>query len=282
MTAQGENAVAKGDSVAKIVTDRIIAEMANGGLPPWRKPWSTFGGPINWTSQKSYRGVNRWLLPAGQYASFKQIQAANGKLKAGSKSHIVTFWKMLDSKEDPTKKIPLLRFYNVFDIADTDLNPRELVARVHQPVVEAEAIVDGYHDKPFIHHGDEHAFYAPGLDTVGMPLPEAFITAEAYYATLFHELIHSTGSKDRLDRVQWSGFGSDSYSKEELVAELGAAMLCAECGIENDIKQSATYIAGWMRKFQEDENLIIRASSAADKAMAYILKGSDDQEGEPE
>ena len=266
-------------SVYQIVTDRIIEKLEQGVIP-WRKPWSSEGVARNWVTQKPYRGINQLLLSDGEYLTFKQVQEAGGKVKKGAKSEIVVFWKMLEkeTEEGDKETIPLLRYYRVFSIRDCEgieskvipVDPKE-----HDPIEQAEEVLSKYKDKPTISHNDSSAYYSPDMDLVNVPKMTLFDKAEEYYSTLFHELVHSTGHKSRLNRKEMQGdasFGSESYSREELVAEVGSAMICTMTGIDHvTLDNSASYLDSWIRALKGDSRLIIGASSQAQKAVEYIL-----------
>lgn len=230
------------NQVYQIVTDQIIAKLEQGVIP-WHKPWSAKRGECahNWVSGRPYSGFNAMLLDAGEYATFKQIQEAGGHVKKGSKAHIVTFYKLFQDEEDANKKVPYLRYYNVFEIntqceglkSKVILTPED----TRQPIEEAEEIVSMYKNAPPVEHKGGQACYIPGLDLIQLPKRGDFDQLAEYYSTLFHEFVHSTGHKNRLSRsgiMNVSFFGSSDYSKEELVAEIGAAMLCSISGIGFD------------------------------------------------
>lgn len=285
-------------SVYQIVTDRILAKLKDGVIP-WRKPWTRNGlrTPINYITRKPYNGINRFLLDPGEYASFKQIEKAGGKVKKGAKSQIVVFWKPLevDSKTKPgtKEKIFMLRYYNVFDIVtQTEGLKSKIKAEpedfTHDPHAEAEAIIAGYLENgPAFNPNGDAAFYKPSLDVVVVPPLSAFPHGDDYYSTTFHELVHSTGAANRLNRagiVQFDSFGSKQYAREELVAEMGAAMLCAMTGIDNStIDNSAAYIQSWLKKLQDDVQLVVIAAGQAQKAVELIHPSvTEVEEEEPE
>ena len=147
--------------------------------------------------------------------------------------------------------------------------------RKHEPVLAAQATVRAMPNPPGIVHGYTGAAYSPRTDIVRMPKPERFESSEAYHSTLFHELTHSTGHSDRLGRnldTELATFGSPDYSREELVAEMGAAFLCGETGIlEPCIDRSSAYIAGWLKALKNDRKLVVTAAAQAQKAADYIL-----------
>lgn len=274
-------------SVYEIVTKKVIEKLEKGVIP-WRKPWVN-GLAVSWESQKPYRGVNAFLLEPGEYATFKQIKEAGGKVKKGEKSHLVVFWKWIEKENDETgetEKFPLLRYYKVFEI-NTQVEgleskrknistEKEDVQFGHDAVGKAEEIIDGYIGKPEIRFKSGKAFYNKALDYIQMPPLNDFTSVSEFYSTLFHELVHSTGSEDRLNRKELtavSSFGDENYSKEELTAEMGAAMLNAIAGIdtENTFTNSVAYIQSWLKALQNDSTLVVRAASQAQKAVDYIL-----------
>ena len=272
------------NKVYEYVTERILAEL-DKGIIPWRRPWKSVtasGLPISWVTKKAYRGVNRILLPAGEYLTYKQVTEHGGKVLKGEKGHMVVFYKMMDIKDQDTdeeKSFPYLRYYTVFEVGQCEGIERKTapVATEEQelpPIGRAEAIVAKYPEPPRIRHEGNEAYYTPVLDIVTMPIKKAFESAEEYYSTLFHELAHSTGHKSRLgrDMATTVGMRSDSYAKEELVAEIASAMLCGMSGIENStIENSVAYIQSWRRRLEQDPKLIVMASSQAQKASDYIL-----------
>ena len=232
-------------------------------------------------TQKPYRGINTWLLEPGEYATFNQIKQAGGKIKKGSKSHIVVFWKWLEKEDEDTGdtvKIPFLRYYRVFEISTQVVgvkSKRNIVEYDHNPIEEAEKIFKGYMNAPDYTFRSGQAYYQPALDRINVPPLKDYKIPEEYYSTLFHEMIHSTGHASRLNRAgieEVAAFGSETYSKEELVAEMGAAMLCGVAGIDNNtIENSANYIGGWLRALKDDKRLVVRAAAQAQNAADYIL-----------
>lgn len=245
------------------------------------------------------------LLRPGEWATYKQIQEAGGQVKKGEKSSLVVFWKFLETKkvdangDEVTDKIPVLRYYNVFHvetqaegISPKNRNPHEIVTTAHvtkhqadaewASIEEADAIVRAYLDRSGVKlHEDptsDRAFYRPGADSVTVPSRAQFKDPAEFYGTLFHELTHSTGHHSRLDRFSESGshsFGGENYSKEELVAELGASALVNYLGIESkaSFRNSAAYIQSWIKALRDDSRLIVSASGKAEKAVNYILAG---------
>ncbi len=287
----------------------LIIEKLDAGVVPWRKPWAckgSAGAPRNLISGKAYRGVNVWLLGGYEtpfWLTFKQAQGLGAKVKKGSKSSLCVFWSILKkSQPDGTeKKIFFLRYYNVFNVEQCEgIDPAKIealkakcgltvdpTAPAFTPIESARAIIAGYIDCPTINHDGDRACYSPALDFISLPKPDSFITPENYYSTAFHEAIHSTGHATRLNRDGITlavNFGSDRYSREELVAEFGATFLCGIAGIEQPILDgAASYIAGWRSKIKEEGGkLIIKAASEAQAAADYVLGVGREGEGEEE
>lgn len=264
--------------IYEMITNQIIKKLEKGTVP-WRKPFSS-GIAVNWKTQKAYRGINTLLLDGGEYATFKQIKEAGGKIKAKEKGQIVVFWKWLDIEDEETgedKKIPFLRYYKVFEIGSQveGIEPkREYKTFDHDPIEEAEKIKKNYINAPSYSHITGGAWYKPFEDRVNVPPMKEFENVHEYYSTLFHEMVHSTGHQNRLNRegiTAHNGFGTERYSKEELIAELGASMLCGVTGIDNQtIDNSASYIQSWLRALKDDHTLIVKASQQAQKACDYI------------
>jgi len=266
------------------ITDRIVTLLEQGTVP-WHKPWKVNTGlPRNLISKKPYRGINVFLLMAMSYESphwltFRQAIQLGGNVKKGEKSCPVVFWKHMEI-EDKTSgephKIPLLRLYHVFNVAQCEgLTGTGAAEETAMPATKPAEIVAHMPQPPVIKHGMAKAFYSPSEDCVGMPEPNRFNTEDSYHATLFHELVHSTGSEKRLKRAsiaERNGFGSDPYCKEELVAELGSAFLCGYADIaDRMIDNSAAYLTGWLKQLQNDRTLIVYAAAQAQKAADYIL-----------
>ena len=279
-----------GKSVYEMVTDRIIEQLEKGVIP-WQKPWSGVrSGAYNRISKKPYSLLNQMLLKFdGEYATFKQWQDLGGHVRKGEKSEIVVFWKIQpieEEKEDGTKEvkqIPFLRYYNVFHISQVEgveslskdaLNDIE-------PIEKADQILNDYWARENItveHKAGDDAYYSPGRDLIRLPLFEQFTDANEYYSTAFHESVHSTMKESRCNRAEdrkgkLVAFGSEDYSKEELVAEIGSASLMNIIGIESasSFRNSSAYIQNWLSVLRNDIKFIVSASSKAEKAVDYIL-----------
>jgi len=274
-------------NVYELVTSRILAELEKGVIP-WRKPWSG-SGPINYITRKSYRGINLWLLPhGGEYLTFKQCQDCGGRIKKGEKSQIIVFFKMIEHTDKETNEVteyPCLKYSNVFHISQCEgiASKLEFVQEV-DPIDAAQDIVEGYVSRSgvnFVHvTGNDRACYSPALDKIVMPAMSQFESNSEYYSTAFHEMAHSTGHENRLNRIsKLANFGTETYSKEELVAELSSAMLMNTTGIEQPatFENSASYIQGWSKKLQEDKKAIVNAAGQAQKAVDYMLERNIEQ-----
>lgn len=289
------------------ITNKIV-EALEAGIVPWQKPWDVRGPPRNLKTGRAYRGANIFLLgltakargfTTPYWLTFNQARELGGTVRRGERGTLVIFWRILERPAvDATGKPvlddqgaqlvdarPVLRHYTVFNAAQCDL-PEGTVPdaplRVFTPDADAEAAWNAY-DGPELRHGGDMAYYAQSLDRIQMPPREAFHSTEAYYGTLFHEGIHSTGHKDRLNRAtltQAGKFGDENYSQEELVAELGSAMLLANVGLEPRTTHSASYIAGWLKALRNDRRLIVVAAAQAQRAVDFILRADDDEAGE--
>jgi len=289
------------------VTDRIVAALEKG-VAPWVRPWSAssgeFGGlPFNGYTRRAYRGVNVWLLMiAGEekgytdprWFTLKQANTLGARIRRGEKSTVVIFWKQhtvedrSDGGDGVEKTIPLLRSYRVFNAAQC-----EGIAELPKPPEEAEEV---RHQKAKelversraeFRHGGDQACYVPGADVVRLPRREAFESEESYWGTALHELTHWTGHGSRLDRDLSGRFGSEAYAAEELVAEMGAAFVCATLGIEGQLRHPE-YIGSWLKVLGNDKRAVFTASSLAQRAADLLLTfrapaaSHPDQVGEPD
>ena len=274
-------------NVYEMVTERIIKQLEQGTIP-WQKPWGGVrSGAFNRISKRPYSLKNQLLLEhPGEYCSFQQWKSLGGHIKKGAKSEFVVFWKIIDVEEKndkgeiEKKKLPLLRYYNVFHISQVDgVEPlKEKLNTEIEPIEEADRIIKNYVDREHITFKEcisDKAFYRPMTDTVVVPLKEQYKNINSFYQVAFHEITHSTGAQKRLDRdiKELAPFGSEIYSKEELVAELGSAFLINHLGIETEgtFQNSASYIESWLKVLKNDNKFIISASSKAEKAVNYIL-----------
>ena len=265
------------------VTNRIIDQMEQG-IIPWQKPWIASGNAISHVTGHSYSLLNQMLLGRpGEYVTFAQCQKEGGKVKKGEKSSMVVFWKFIEQEDEEThekKQVPFLRYYNVFHIDQCE----GLTAK-HMPELPATAKADdtaenmnaAYAQRSGVtirHQEGDRAFYQPSSDTIVLPLLAQFAETAEYYNTAFHELTHSTGHASRLDRLSKTAyFGSEAYSKEELIAEIGAATLVNAAGLEtaNSFRNSAAYVQNWLKVLRDDKRFIVSAAGKAEKAVNMIL-----------
>ncbi|GFO55581.1 DNA primase [Geomonas sp. Red276] len=285
------------------VVNQRIMELLEQGTIPWRKTWNVeTNTPRNMVSKKAYRGINVWLLANSPFGSpywmtFKQCQDKGGHVRKGERSTPVVFWRWVDKKDsedadtDETNgkgKVPLLRYYNVFNLDQIDGIPSppttETTIITFTPIEKAQQIITNMPHRPEIKHGGNEASYSPRWDRVKMPVPEAFESPEEMYATLYHELIHSTGHASRLGRkgiMDLNLFGSHEYSREEMCAELGASYLSCVAGIEQKtIVNSAAYIQGWLKALKNDKKLLVMAASQGQKSADFILSRSSEEDTE--
>jgi antirestriction protein ArdC len=271
------------------ITDKIIAAL-DKGIVPWHKPWRSLS-PQSAVTGKAYQGVNRLLLSFSPYSdprwlTYRGAMQLGGHVKQGERSEFSivkfeTFEKSEEGKDgsEHVKRVPWMKAYAVFNVEQCEgLDLPQLVQVVSdKSVVEkVEDLIDGYAARPRIEHGGDQALYNPVFDTLKVPHPETFDITEEYAATMAHELIHSTGHFTRLNRRakdEIRGFGSQEYSKEELIAEIGAAFLCADMQIDTEgvFDNSVAYINAWKKVITGSDKIVIEASSAAQKATVFIL-----------
>jgi antirestriction protein ArdC len=271
--------------VYEIITERIVG-LLKEGVCPWRRPWNLMPlPPQNFASGRRYSGINMFLLSVIGYEvplflTFKQVTERGGNVKKGSKGLPIIYWSTFDGEERDeegnARKIAFLRYYTVFNASQIENVPFPKVesrtGEAFKPLEVAEGIVTGWTTAPRIVHGFRQACYIPAADVIQMPSPGSFDNPGAYYATLFHELGHATGAAARLDRKMGGRYGSEDYSREELVAEMTSAFLCAHCGIDNStITQQAAYLAGWLKALKEDPKMVVQAAAQAQKAANMIL-----------
>ena len=305
------------DFVYNMVTDRIIAQLEKG-VVPWHRPWTltadSFGYAWNFVSKKPYRGINPFILshPGEPYITWKQCKALNHKVVNPGNYEIVVFWKQWDTGKVKTDAdgnvilnektgkpehiiVPVLRYYKVYWIGDTDIEykPSAISFTKNQSHDLAEKVIQNYLSQEnhphFTARKQNEAYYRPSTDSVFVPCLEQYDKVEEYYSTAFHELTHSTGHVSRLNRLKNDSFGDKEYSKEELVAELGAATLVNLCGLETEssFNNSASYIAGWLKALKNDKKFVVFAGSQAQKAVEWITDGMDfisaeEEDGEEE
>ena len=277
-------------------TARII-EALEQGAPPWVRPWSTVPEalPMNAQSRRPYRGINFTLLSleaqqhgyaVNRWLTFRQALELGGYVRKGEQGAPVVFWQLRrigvvseafpEHDDDPPsmrgKVFPLLRSFTVFNVAQTEgLDPRYTQPKV--PTWDPEAkgeellLMSGARFRT----GGTRAFYQPATDEIHLPPLAAFATASGYYSTALHELEHWSGHPTRCNRDLTGRFGDASYAAEELIAEMGAAYLCAHCRIDGELRH-AGYIASWLKVLRGDKRAIFTAAAHAQRAADYVLK----------
>lgn len=277
------------------VTNTIIAELEKG-TAPWVRPWNSGNAyPHNAATGRAYNGINVLLLwiattnnsySSHGWVTFKQAKDLGGHVRKGEHGERIVFWKFLEKKEkdsvtgkETKKTIPMAKLYTVFNVEQCEglkLPKRETVElNDHERHEAAEALIAA--SNAVVKHGGDKACYIPAKDEINMPELGLFKNAESYYATHLHELTHWTGHKTRCDRDLKGRFGTESYAAEELVAELGAAFLCSELGIQGELRH-ASYIKSWLRVLKQDKRAIFTASSLATKAAEFLHGLSEVQE----
>ena len=269
------------------VTDRIIAQL-DQGIIPWQKPWIASNQAVSHTTGKPYSLLNQMLLgKPGEYLTFSQCQKEGGKVKKGAKSQIVVFWKWIETEDEETheeKAVPFLRYYNVFHVDQCEGITAKRATPIQadiEPDAQAEKIIASYLDRSgvkLIHQEGDRAFYSPASDSITIPLRSQFSNIAEYYGTLSHEAIHSSGHPSRINRLEKTAFfASEAYSKEELIAEIGACALVNYFGLEtsSSFRNSAAYIQSWLKVLQGDKRFIVSAAGKAEKAVALIVNSQD-------
>lgn len=275
--------------VYQSVTDSIIA-LLERELPPWRKPWTDSKSidsalPFNASTGRHYNGINVPLLwgqaqgmgyATNGWLTYKQAQACGGHVRKGEKGTLVVFWKFLEREDENgnQKTIPMARGYTVFNVeqcADVDTK----AGTVPEPVEPDNVISWAQSVGATVRHGGNRACYVPSQDFIQLPRPEQFASRELYHATALHELTHWTGHKSRLDRAFGSRFGTEAYAFEELIAEMGAAFLCASIGVQNvPLEDHASYLRSWLKILKQDKRAIFTAARHAQKASDFCLENS--------
>lgn len=279
----------------QIITDNVIADLERG-VRPWHRPWTggkaTSSRPLR-ANGVPYQGINVVLLwieaslkgySSPTWMTFKQAQAAGACVRKGEKGSMVVYANAITKTEtsaatgeDVERRIPYLKSYTVFNVAQIDGLPATPAAPEPADRLTDADRVEGA-DAFFkalsltVQYGGNRAYYAPGSDSITLPPFAAFESAASYYAVFGHECIHWTGHDRRLARrLSIEGKGSDSYAREELVAELGAAFLCADLGISDQPREDhASYLASWLKVLRGDKRAIVTAAAAAQRATAFL------------
>lgn len=304
-SAAASGAPLRADVYAR-VTDRIVEDLSRG-VRPWAKPWTAPAGqeraritlPLRGNGTP-YRGINVLLLwgaalergfSAPMWMTYRQAQELGGQVRKGESGSLVVFANRVtrtetgDDGADVEREIPVMKGYTVFNVEQIDglperfrLRPAPLPdagepvapgAPAIEPHAEAEAFFAG--TGADFRHGGAQAFYAPSRDLIQLPPVAAFRDAEAYAATRAHELVHWTGHPSRNARAFGKRFGDQAYAFEELVAELGAAFLCAHLGVTAQVREDhAAYLSHWLQVLQRDKRAIFTAATHAQRAVDFL------------
>lgn len=267
------------------ITDQILAMLETSKAGEWERPWAGAGLPVNATTDKHYAGINVIMLliarhkhgfASNRWMTYKQAQGLGGQVRKGQKGTRIVFFRMLDIERDDgeTDRIPMARSFTVFNEDQIDgLELEPMTAPIEQ-LDEAEALIAASGAQ--ITHGGDQAFYCDSEDRIQVPARQAFKTMPGYYATVLHELVHWTGQASRCNRDMSSE--QRSYAFEELVAELGTAMLCAKFGIgDATVEGHAQYIAHWIELLKDDKGAFMRAAAAAQRAIDWLEGVSTEQ-----
>jgi antirestriction protein ArdC len=277
------------------VTDRIVAAL-DQGTPPWVRPWSGLDDaiPVNAQTRRRYRGINFALLSleseakgydTNRWLTYRQAHELGAQVRKGEHGVPVVFWQMrkvaakaeafpddYDSDPPPQENVfPLLRCYTVFNVAQVNGLPEHCEARstvAWEPEARAEELI--LMSSARLRNGGAKAYYRPDTDEIYLPPPAAFTTSTGYYNVALHELTHWTGHPSRCNRQLAKRFGEEAYAAEELVAEMGAAYLCAHCRLDGELRH-ASYIASWLRVLRNDKRAIFTAAARAQRAADYVL-----------
>lgn len=278
--------------------DDIIKNLEKGTVP-WQKEWTTGSTPYNPVTNNRYKGGNSLRLTFvslqnkytdPRWVTFKQAQDKEWTIKKGSKGVPIEIFKLYDKhtkkdfkaetikdltdnqKEEYLKKNVKLvcKNYYVFNASQIEGIPP--LKKEQEKAVEYDKLklIEKNCGVPITHFGDQ-AFYSPGSDTITMPPKENFKNENSYYATLLHEISHSTGHKTRLNRNIQNSFGSEDYAREELVAELSSVFIGQEKGLQYNYENNKAYINSWIKILKNDPNELFKAATQAEKATEYVL-----------
>lgn len=287
----------------ELINQKIIDKLSEG-VNPWRKTWVSSGGislnvPANYISNRSYTGINFALLDPGYYLTKKQAQELGGYVKDDAKEYEIIFAqsfnkKIIKNEKEVVKTLFNVKNYSVYRIEDCE-GIRQIKGRTkvidtieyfeNTPDEDIDRIVSDYIKREgigFYHKHQDKAFYQPAFDSITMPLMNQFETRENYYSTLFHEMAHSTGHKKRLDRKLDNSFGSDPYSKEELVAEITATYLMNHFNLDNEstFSNNVAYLKSWGERLKGNtlSYLILSSTTQAEKAFRFIIEKKNNKE----
>ncbi|QYN41013.1 ssDNA-binding domain-containing protein (plasmid) [Pseudonocardia sp. DSM 110487] len=289
MAAKRRGSTKRSDIYATI-TDQVITQL-EAGVAPWHQPWANgLGMPRSMSTGKLYRGGNVMLLAISArvndytspwWGTYRQIAERGGQVRGGEKSTLITFWRTdveTDERTGQERRRVILRTSRVFNAEQADglALPEPPMPRDNERIAACDEAVAGYLARgPRLRIGGDRAYYNSVRDELALPPRSAFDTSEHYYGALFHELTHSTGHASRLARegiTEGHHFGDPDYSREELIAEMGAAMLAGITGVAAvTLPESAAYLQSWINVLRGDTRLVMKAAAAAQKAADLIL-----------
>ena len=269
-------------TVYQSVTNRIIEQLEKGATP-WIKPWKADStADKNIGTQKPYQGINRLILGIESMVSgygvpvwgtYKQWQALGANVRKGEKGTQIVFFSPVvkeNKQTGETEAYNCLKAYWVFNAEQVDgieIQAPSVESSPFNAIEHAETLLAN--SGAVINHGGDAAFYVPSADKIQLPHKSAFDNESSYYATAFHELTHWSGHESRCNRNLKGKFGDSKYAFEELIAEMGAAFLCAENRIQGELRH-AGYIANWLQVMRDDSRAVFKAAALAQKAVDYI------------
>jgi antirestriction protein ArdC len=277
----------------QVVFDRLTTLIETSGKLPWQCPWNN-ERPGNATSKTKYNGVNAFLAGmdtacngyrTGRYMTYKQALDNGLTVREGSKALPIIYYSVKEKQKATGEidKMFIARYFSAFNLdqLDGDINKFLPGATDTKDFPDLMLAINTNRFPDVFTKRQDMAFYSPSEDYINLPVKSSFADSARYYSTLLHEIGHSTGHKSRLNRyaddTKWSSFGSEAYSKEELIAEFSASFLCAHYGIENTaaIAQSASYLSGWTRYLKDKPKELFSAASQADKILTYLTSWDD-------
>lgn len=267
------------NDLAQDITNKVISLLERGNLPAFKKLWTNGGEGYNYSTSKPYSGLNSLLtaLHCQEYGyshnawlTFNQANKLGGRVRKGSTGLALTSYRFVAKTGDNGEDLgyPCLTSFIVFNVADIEGIAFDFSENI-APALDLDQAASRIGVE--VKFGYDSASYNRSLDLIRMPSPSQFVSSTAFFAVYAHELIHSTGHKSRLARVFGEKFGDPDYAKEELVAELGAAMLCAKFGIDSHFEGHASYLESWLSVLKADKRFIFKAASAAAKAVALLV-----------
>lgn len=275
--------------LAQDITNKVISLLERGNLPAFKKLWASGGEGYNYSTGKPYQGLNSLLTALatseGGYSknawlTFNQANKLGGRIRKGSAGLPLTSYRFVEKKNEDGKdeSYPCLTSFIVFNVADIEGIAFDFAEGKDTTLADAEILSDAASRIGVaVHFGHDSASYSRTFDRIKMPNPSDFVSKEAFFAVFAHELVHSTGHNSRLNRTFGAAFGDADYAKEELVAELGSAMLCAKYGVDSNIEGHASYLEGWLSALKSDKRFIFKASSCASKAVALLTGDSTNE-----